>query len=184
MTTDAGPEGPSLAADPAEPLQSAGRHYAELVDQQLTVERDRKSSIERRGLSVMTSAGVLVTLLTALGAFAVGSEAEPLPEPAKWILALASVLFLAAAAAAISTSTIRTYREADVDSLQRLLDKRFWTGREWIGEQRVAGLRLEILEAARFQNDRKATALEWAMHLEAVAAMLVVVALIVVVSTG
>ncbi len=62
MTTTA--DSPAVAAVDAD----AGLAYAQLIADQLAEERSRKSSLEARGVTVITTAGPLATLLFALTA--------------------------------------------------------------------------------------------------------------------
>jgi hypothetical protein len=54
---------PSIAARP-----TAGLVYGPLINAQVEDEQARKTSLEQRGLAVITTSGVLVSLLFGLGA--------------------------------------------------------------------------------------------------------------------
>lgn len=66
--------------------------YQELLVGLLAEERERKKSIEQRGLSVVTSSGTLATLLFALAVLVTGSKGFQLPGSSRQLL-VASVTF-------------------------------------------------------------------------------------------
>ena len=148
---------------------SAGYHYSALISEQLENERAIKTSLEQRAMTVVTTAGTLVTLLFALGALVTRSETYEPPDASIAFLLFALLAFLLASVAAIATIRVRTYEEVKVEALRPLLDENFWSAKSSIGERRTAEVRVKILEAARTQNAKKAEALQWAMRFEVAA---------------
>jgi hypothetical protein len=59
---------------PAGVASVGGPIYVELLKERLQEERAHKTSLEQRGLSVITSSGTLVTLLFALAAVVTASK--------------------------------------------------------------------------------------------------------------
>jgi hypothetical protein len=166
------------------PEPRAGAFYAALISEQLETERNRKASLEQRGVMVITTAGALVTLLFALGALVSGTEDYTPPSIAKAFLLLALTFFLGASIAALGTNAVRNYSEADVDALQNLLNEQYWKGREEIGERRSAELRLTVLRTARSINEQKAKTLRTAMGAEVAAVVCVASAIAAILIDG
>lgn len=158
----------------------AGDSYGPLIETQLNYERAIKGSFEQRALGVVTTSGVLVSLLFGLAAIVTQAEGFKAPPAARVLLVIALGLFLVAAGLSIRVNMPRGYKEADVAKLRRLTEAEFWEARSEIGARRAAELRVNVLASTRLANGRKAKTLFWAMVLE-VAAIAVVGAAVVVV---
>ena len=158
--------------DPQEPVgEIAGDANGALIADQLVDERSRKDSFERRALAVITSAGVVVSLLLGLAPLV-----HKPPAVAQVCFAVALGLFAVAAALGIIASVPRRYQETAPEHLWPLLEDRFWYGRASIGKRRVAELRLNVLDWARGTNDGLGQLLVWALSLELAALVAVAVA--------
>lgn len=105
----------------------AGAAYSQLISDQLAEERTRKSSLEARGVTVITTSGTLATLLFALTAGLTSVASFKLPGGAKLPLLLALVAFIVAAVCGLTTNMPLKYREATPQGLARLVDARYWT---------------------------------------------------------
>lgn len=142
------PTVPTGAAD-------AGAAYAQLIVDQLTEERSRKSSLEARGVTVITTSGTLATLLFALTAGLTAAAKFKLPSDAKLPLLLALIAFVIAAMCGLGTNVPLIYREPTPHGLAKLVDARYWTAPAPIGQLRVAASQVTALSAARVANDFK-----------------------------
>jgi hypothetical protein len=141
-----------------------------------------KSSIEQRGLAVITTSGVLVSLLAALAALVIGRETRQfLGTETKTLIICALVSFIAAAALGLAANAPRRYWGLSDEDLDRVGTPDSWRAdgeeaAQVVGMQRVAELR-----RAKTANDRKARLLQGAIAAEvlgvAAAAAAVVVAL-------
>jgi hypothetical protein len=151
----------------------AGSSHHKLIAAQLAEERSAKTSIEQRGLGVITSAGVLTTLLFGLSAFALGARRIPIDFPERSLLILSLALFLGASALAASTALPSSfYREADVPPLELRVTRERWYSRDVIEAARLnARIEVAIIKAARSANEYKAKRLKYAVIVE-VAALL------------
>ncbi len=140
------------------PGDVAGGLYAELIDAQLQQERDRKNSLEQRGIAVVTAAGTLVTLVFGFATFVRGTNAVPLSPPSIGLFAAALFFFVTAATAGILSNRPTTYLEVNEDELRRLTSDPIW---HWINQavagQRIAQAKVDIITSARAQNASKAT---------------------------
>jgi hypothetical protein len=94
------------------PELNAGTAYGELIACQLAEERGRKTSLEARGVTVITTSSTLATLLFALTAAGLTSaRAFRLPDLAKLPLVLALCAFVAAAVLVLLTNVPLRYCE-------------------------------------------------------------------------
>ena len=137
------------------PDNEAGAAYRDLIADQLTEERNRKASLEARGIIVITTSGTLVTALFALTAGLTAAAKFKLPEPTKLPLLLALIAFVFAAIFGLVTNLPLLYKEPTPQGLARLVDARYWTGPAEVGQLRVAAAQVTALAAARSANGLK-----------------------------
>jgi hypothetical protein len=155
------------------PDDVAGGLYAELIDAQLQEERDRKTSLEQRGVAVLTAAGTLVTLVFGFATFVRGMNPVALSTLSTGFFVAALFFFVAAAAAGILSNRPTNYLELDEKELNRLTSDAIWswTNRVVAG-QRVAQAKVVIITSAREQNASKATLVRLAIASLALATLL------------
>jgi nitrate reductase NapE component len=147
--------------------------YADYIREQLEAQEARKLSLEQRGLAVITTSGVLVTLLFGLTALSVRKESTfVIPDTAAALLIVALVFFVLAAVCAIVTNLPRSYQGVTVDALRGAVKNR-WDDSEAVASEMVALTRLKMLASAKKNNDAKGIALVIAMSLEILAVALV-----------
>jgi hypothetical protein len=158
----------------SEPVEPGGRGiYADYIKEQLDAQEARKVSIEQRGLAVITTSGVLVTLLFGLTALSVRGGTEfVIPDAATALLIGALVLFVLAALGAIATNLPRSYEGPTVPALRGAVRDR-WRDTEAVASEMVTLTRLKVLQSAKTNNDRKGLALVAAMLCEIAAVALV-----------
>ncbi len=137
------------------PDLNAGASYGALIADQLSEERSRKSTLEARGIAVISSSGVLVTLLLALIASVTATTKFRLPGPARLPVLLALVAFISAAICGLMTNVPLRYKEPTVSGLVKLLSANYWAGSAEIGQLRVAEALVTTLAAARSANALK-----------------------------
>ena len=147
----------------------AGEEYAKLIAEQLDEERKVKSSLEQRGITVITTSGTLVTLLFALVAVVTKDETFDLASSARWGLYLALCLFVLAAIVGLITNMPRRYDEANVEDLAGLIKEDYWAGSASIGSRRSSEVRVKVLRSARETHKTKAYLLQAALALEVAA---------------
>lgn len=147
--------------------------YADYIKEQLEAQEARKASLEQRGLAVITTSGVLVTLLFGLTALSVRNASTfVIPDTAAALLIVALVFFVLAALCAIVTNVPRPYEAATVDGLRRAVKER-WDDTDAVASEMVALTRLKTLASAKEKNNAKGTALVVAMSFEILAVALV-----------
>ncbi|BCB76954.1 hypothetical protein GCM10022251_76020 [Phytohabitans flavus] len=154
----------------------AGSAYAGLISDQLAEERSRKASLEARGVSVITTSGVLVTVLFALSAGLRSVGDARLPGVARVTLLLALVTFVLAALFGLATNLPLRYKEPTPEGLAQLVDREYWAAPAVIGELRVAESKVRVLAAARAANRIKVTLLLVGAFLELLAVAFLAVA--------
>jgi hypothetical protein len=129
--------------------------YADFVQEQLTAEETRKTSLEQRGLAVITSSGVLATLGFGSLTLAKRGDRIPLPAASAFLLVAGAVALLVAAAVALATNAPLRHRALNLAALKDSL-------REHVADDegtaliRVTSTRLGLLGATRQGNDLKA----------------------------
>jgi hypothetical protein len=158
-----GPEGHRDAL-----TEVAGASYEQLIVEQLTEERARKSSLEQRGFSVITTSGAFVSLLFGLAAVVTQVEGFEVPAAARVTLMVAALLFTTAGVYGLIVNSPVGYKEADPDWMLGLTRKNTWEAMDSIGRRRVSQSRVETIRAARASNERKADRLVWALAIEVV----------------
>ncbi len=153
----------------AKPLSEvAGSAYSTLIKDQLAEERARKTSLEQRGIQVVTTSGVLSTLLFGLATFAKSSSSLSLFAGVCLLASL--VCFAMAFIFGLRANRGYQYDEASTDSLRELTSAEEWNNEHPAGaERRVSKLYVDILEHARKQNGKKADRLNTALTFEVAA---------------
>jgi hypothetical protein len=149
----------------------AGPSHRQLIESQLAAERDAKDSLEQRGQGVITSSGVLATLLFGLAAFAVGAGKIPVDFAERSFLVLSLALFvLACGFAAITAIPALTYLEAGQKPLDERVSSEGWYSTKVLeAYRRDAKIEVDIIKAARTANGAKAHWLRLAVWLEVAA---------------
>lgn len=165
-------------------MATAGDRYWDLVKEQLTEERSRKTSLEQRGITVITSAAAMVTLLFGLTALATKASATyVLPDPAPGLLIAAGALFLMAAVLAIAINWAVHYIEVTPAGLRGVITED-WAGDEAAAGKTVADAWIDIVEGARDRNRFKGQVLRLALIVEVAALGAVAAAVVVILVTG
>lgn len=156
-----------------------GGIYGAFVSVQLNDQRVLKESLERRASALITTSGVLVTLLFGLSALTTRREGYRLPTSAHLPLLIALSAFVVAVALAVVVGIPAPYRAPKPNELEIIrLEK--WRDREWVARRRVAGTEIVQLESYRRANGRKALLLLGAgiAQLVALAALAITVGII------
>jgi hypothetical protein len=125
----------------------------------LKAEEQRKTSFEQRGIAIIPTSGVLVSLLFALGAVVTDSKGFSVSVASRALLVLALVLFLLAAVAGIIANYPVRYELIALADLKRLVAPEAWDGAPGPAERRVAEVGVDVLAVARRKNQLKGEAL-------------------------
>lgn len=165
------------AEQPQQPR--AGSVYGPLLVDALAAETAQKASIEQRGLAVITTSGVLVSLLVALSALLLGRDYKFLEGGTEALLILAVAAFVAAAALGLATNAPRRYWGLSDEDLERISAPDAWLADADEAALVVAQQRGKELLQAKRANDRKARLLLVALGVEVIGVGLVAAALAV-----
>ena len=148
----------------------AGEAYSRLIDDQVAQERDRKASLENRGVNVVTTASALATLLFALTAGLTTASSFRLPDTARLPLVLALSTFVLAAVLGLATNVPFRYQGPTAAALGNLCNPNYWGGAAALGQRRVAEVQVRSLQSARDANAYKVVLLLAAIGCELIAA--------------
>jgi hypothetical protein len=145
---------------------TAGDVYARVIDELLQQERDRKASLEQRGLAVITSSGVLVTLLFGFSALTRTQQAAPLPVITRLLLIAAMVAFLIAALMSLGINRPVNYAPLGVKTDLQLMVSDMWRDSAADGQWLIAKFRVGEIDRWREANGAKARRLQRAIWAE------------------
>lgn len=162
----------------------AGPVIAEVVAKELDTLRSTRSSLQSRGLAVITSSGTLVTLLFGLSALTTEAEGFVLPSDTHLPLALGAVLLVLASVAGILTTVPRKAEEVDLDDLDGLIEPELWEAPKTNASQAVASMQLSAAKSHREKNTTIARILLAATSLEIAGVACVMWAVIALVARG
>jgi hypothetical protein len=160
----------------------AGDVYARVIAENLERQSQRKTSIEQRGLSVISTSGALVTLQFALVAVITEGESFSFAGPEKSALGVSLVLFVVASVLGLLSNQTRQYPHISSTQLELLTAAEAWQGSSDDAARRVARAQVQMLRSARRSNGAKARLLRFAIYFEVggVAALATCVGLILV----
>jgi hypothetical protein len=127
--------------------------YADFIKSMLDAEDSRKSSLEQRGIGIITTSGTLVTLLFGLTTAITGAKTFTFPAAARDWLTPAAILFVAAAAAGIVVNVPLFYGKIEVGRADL---EPVWHDDAPDARAAVAAMRLERVNAAQGVNNAKA----------------------------
>jgi integral membrane sensor domain MASE1 len=147
------------------------------IDNELRQARDRAASLEQRATAVVTTSGVLVSLMFGFWTLIKGKQITNLPEAPRILLALALVLFICAAIIALFVIMPRNYPAQS-----------FWKGvlGSWIRSpsenwESITNLHLKEIGHWLRTNDLKAKTLLASIMAECIGIGLLAVCMLVVI---
>ncbi|MGK5532711.1 hypothetical protein [Streptomyces sp. URMC 129] len=124
---------------------TAGEAVARFLDAQLVYLRERRTNVENRGVTVVTTSGALVTLQLAFIAVA-REEALAAPLALRLMVGASLLCFLLATAYGLRVNMPAPWREADVRSFRPHLSAEHWFKDEQVALQAIAIVQLRVLE--------------------------------------
>lgn len=135
--------------------EDQGKTFAEFVRRELEAERERRKTLDGRGVTIITTSGTLAALIAAVGAFATGRPGFRLPDAAAGPLKLTLVMFAAAGVFGIISTRLTLYAVTPPHVLREMLGDRWNTdevdARNFVSEQDV-----KTIESLRSGNNEKA----------------------------
>jgi hypothetical protein len=130
-------------------------------------------------MAVITTSGVLASLLLALSALATGATDFTLASDAKRLVVASTVAFAIAALGALGTNFPLLYASVRVDQMRALMRQK-WTDDATTAEQRTAATLIALIDTAKKLNRIKGWLLFCAMAVEAIAVVLLAIAVAVI----
>lgn len=130
--------------------------YADFIEKVLAGQEARTTSIQQRGIAVVTTSGTLVTLLFAFIGLATRQGATyTLPGDTRPWLVAAVTFFVLAAGCGLMCNIPKRFSNARAQDLRIAVD-RFWNESAWAASGRVARTRLDMIERAAEINGQQA----------------------------
>jgi hypothetical protein len=145
--------------------------------------RTAKSSLEQRGVGVVTTAGVLVTVLFGLSAVVTKRGDFHLPSAAAPWLYAALGLFVVAAAGGLVAALPYVYKAPRTEALDRLVREK-WDNSAWAARRKVALAQIDLIAVYRRNNRRKAIFLGGGILAELLAMAMLAVTVGLLISHG
>ena len=169
------PQARGLSHSPDRDSEKGAAVYAAYVATQVANQEARKYSFEQRGLAVITTSGVLVSVLFGLSATLTSATGYQLPHASRgWILG-ALICFVGAAVAAILTNVPLKYSGVTVDALKKTIEER-WQDSAAEAQREVALTQVKVIRRAKERNRLKGWALIAAISAEIAALFCLAVA--------
>lgn len=157
----------------------AGGIYAALVTARLAEEDRRGSSLQSRGLAVVTTSGTLVTLIGVFTQFKVhGKVLTDFLSASRWPLGLAMAAFVAAAFCGLMANVPRALVRPRLSGIAALMESQ-WSNPAAGAEKSVALTRARQLQELETANDKLARAVFAGLMAEVLAVGLATVAVLV-----
>jgi hypothetical protein len=148
----------------------AGDVYFATIGEELQKERDRKASLEQRALAVITSSGVLVSLLFGFQAVVRKPAGPDQPAGVRVLLAASLVCFVAAVLLGLTANRPVDHRPLGVKTdLRRMVGDDFWSAGADSARRGIAAYRVEEIDLWRDNNKTKASILQRAIQAESLA---------------
>jgi hypothetical protein len=157
--------------------------YGDFIKEQIDAEVVSRSSLEQRGLAVITTSGALVTLLFGLVAVLTKANTFVLPASSRSWLKWAMLFFVLGAVCGIITNFPLLRRGARPNDLGKVIADN-WADPPSMGQRAVAQARIDILRNAILLNLIKGSALLAAMIAEVIAVLFVALAVSKILTTA
>lgn len=126
---------------------------------------ERKESIERRGIAVVSTSGVLVTVVFGAVSLFTSADGYELPNQANGPIGVALGLFVAALLVALLTNLPLAYPNVNAKGLDQIMTEE-WGQALPMAQRSLAGLLERQFVGAQRKNDCKAWLLVGAMFLQ------------------
>ncbi|MGW6918270.1 hypothetical protein ACWGB8_31330 [Kitasatospora sp. NPDC054939] len=149
--------------------------YLDFISDLLATEEARKASLEARGIAVVTTSGVLASLLLGLVAVIAKSTTFVFPDSAHAPLLAGGVLFVIAAVLGILANVPFFYKTVKPSSLAQVCTD-LWADTSDNAELMVSSTRIALYASARSTNSLKAMVLVAALTAEVAALVPIVIA--------
>jgi hypothetical protein len=161
-------------------LTDSGVNYAPFVEQELKAERERRTTLDARGQAVVTTAGVLVTILSTVSAIAINKKLLAVSGPVRYSILSALACFILAVILGILATINFKYDVANKSTLLQLPREHSTDSKE-LAERNIVATNVTTILTLRRGNDRKATFLFAALFAQLAALLGLAVAVLLAV---
>lgn len=158
--------------------EKRGETYSAFIKEQLDAEYDRRASLDARGIAVITTSGVLATLVFGAAAFALGRDYVP-SILGRGLVVAGLILFCGATLFALIASALRGYDVAKRARLDEMTSNSHWMDSEEEARRSTAASNTATIKSLREGNDQKATRLVIALVLQFLAISCLMFAVVV-----
>jgi hypothetical protein len=149
-------------------VSDQGAAYLAFVEGELRAERERRATFDARGQGLITTSGVLVTLLGGLAAVVRGGTAVRPGPIAVVIVVLALTLFVMAAICGIVAGWNRRYAVTTYGTITTMLGAH-WTDTEVDARNNIATVHAKTINTLRAANKFKAACVSAGLILQVLA---------------
>lgn len=161
-------------------MTDSGVNYAPFVEQELRSERERRTTLDARGQAVVTTSGVLVTILSTVTAIAINRKVLIVPGPVRYSILSTLACFIIAVILGILATINFKYDVASKSTLMQLSREHSADSRE-IAERNIVATNVATILTLRKGNDRKATFLFTALFAQLAALLSLAIAVLLAV---
>lgn len=162
-------------------MSDQGKTYAAFIEAEVKAERERRVAFDARGQALITTSGVLVTLLTGVATVVKTAATPRFPPVVTVTTGAALLLFAAAAGCGVVAGWNRHYAVARSATLGQMVANH-WTDDEVDARNNVATLLVNTLETLRRANGFKARWVATGLIVQVVALVALGVAAIVTIA--
>lgn len=135
-----------------------GATYSAFTKKQLDAEYDRRASLDARGVALVTTSGVLATIVFAAAGFALGKDYVP-SVLGRGLIVSGLILFCGAALFGLLASALRSYDVAKRLHLEEMTRNSHWSDTEEEARRNTAAINTVTVTTLRKGNEEKATRL-------------------------
>jgi hypothetical protein len=165
-------DAPGASGSTGSPTKEA-KPYEEWLKERVAAEETRKTSLEQRGIAVVTTSGALATLLFGLAAVITGVEKYKPPDNFRPPTIAALLFFIVAGVLAIMTNVPLPYQDVKARALNA--DK-MWLVPDEKQARFIFDYRVKVLQGLQYRNRQKAICCVAAMGAQIIAAIFVALA--------
>jgi hypothetical protein len=157
--------------------EKRGETYSTFIKDQLDAEYDRRASLDARGIAVITTSGVLATLVIGAASFSLGKDYVP-STLGRGLVVAGLILFCGAALFGLIASALRSYDVAKRARLEDMTSNAHWADSEEEARRNTAASNTATIKSLREGNDQKATRLVIGLSLQLLAVASLVAAVV------
>lgn len=159
-------------------MAEQGDAYSAFIEAELKNERDRRTSLDARGLAIVTTSSGIITLIFALSALVTGPDFKISDAGRNWLISSLVGFILSGVVGIAANANMFGYRVASIDTLRKMLTEH-WKDSEPSAKNVSSTLHVQTLQSLRRGNDTKVYILTLGLSLQAVAITLLAVAILI-----